>query len=218
MMQKTVLIMNTPWKLANVLKAKAVYPLARVQFALNGVPWGEGWRLYGLPIIQKHRHSTINIGPRFSLRSSVRSNPLGPVHPVILCTWQVGAILTIGADFGMSGGSIVVAENITIGDRVAIGANTTIIDTDFHPLDARWRQEHPADARTAPIVIEDDVFVGMHCLILKGVRLVRGCVIGAGSVVTKDVAPGMIVAGNPARPVGQVTGQVEHLLSKANDR
>jgi acetyltransferase-like isoleucine patch superfamily enzyme len=204
MMHKIALIIDTPWKLANILKAKVIYPIARLQFALNGLPWGEDWKLYGLPIIQKHRHSTIIIGPGLSLRSSVRSNPLGPVHPVIFCTWQAGATLTIGSDFGMSGGSIVAAESITIGNCVAIGANTTIIDTDFHPLDARWRQEHPADARTAPIVIEDDVFVGMHCLILKGVRLGQGCVIGAGSVVTRDVPPGMIAAGNPAQILKRV--------------
>lgn len=209
---------DTPWKMGNDLHRRLVYPYVRLLFARYEIGWGEGWRMYGVPIIQRHRDSVMQFGPRLQLRSALRSNPLGPNHPVFLTTWQAGAVLKIGGDFGMTGGTICAAESIVIGDRVAIGANTTIIDTDFHPLDARWRQEHPADARTAPIVIEDDVFVGMHCLILKGVRLGQGCVIGAGSVVTKDVAPGMIVAGNPARPVGQVTGQVEHLLSKANDR
>ena len=211
-------LLDTPWKLTNEIRRWLLLPWVWLSFTFRGIRWGRGWRLYGMPIIQRHQDSVIQFGPRLQLRSTLRSNPLGPNHPVFLTTWQAGAVLKVGADFGMTGGVICAAESITIGDRVAIGANTTIIDTDFHPLDARWRQEHPADARTAPIVIEDDVFVGMHCLILKGVRLGQGCVIGAGSVVTKDVAPGMIVAGNPARPVGQVTGQVEHLLSKANDR
>lgn len=143
----------------------------------------------------------MRFGPRLGLRSRVRSNPLGPNHPVILCTWQAGAVLTIGADFGMTGGSIVAAECITIGDRVTIGANTTIIDTDFHPLDPEQRRLHPQEARTAPVVIEDDVFIGMNCLILKGVTIGRGSVIGAGSVVTKSVPPGVIVAGNPERMI-----------------
>ncbi len=188
----------TPWKVTNEIERWLLLPWIRAVFAVNGITWQTGWRFYGMPIIQRHRESVMVFGPRLQLRSTLRSNPLGPNHPVFLTTWQAGAILKIGGDFGMTGGTICAAESIVIGDRVAIGANTTIIDTDFHPLDARWRQEHPADARTRPIVIEDDVFVGMHCLILKGVRLGQGCVIGAGSVVTHDVPPGMIAAGNPA--------------------
>jgi acetyltransferase-like isoleucine patch superfamily enzyme len=51
--------------------------------------------------------------------------------------------------------------------------------------------------------IEDDVFIGMRCLILKGVTLGAGCVIGAGSVVTKSIPPGAVAAGNPARVIRQ---------------
>jgi len=143
-------------------------------------------------------------GDGLALRSSVHSNPLGPNHPVILCTWQTGAVLEVGANFGMTGGTLCAAECIKIGNNVAVGANSTIIDTDFHPLDPAERRLHPAEAHTAPIIIEDDVFIGMNCLILKGVRLGQGCVVGAGSVVTRDVPPKAIAAGNPARVVGAV--------------
>jgi acetyltransferase-like isoleucine patch superfamily enzyme len=85
-----------------------------------------------------------------------------------------------------------------------VGANTTIVDTDFHPLDPTERRLRPAEAKTAPIFIEDDVFIGMNCLILKGVRLGQGSVVGAGSVVTKDVPPGSIVAGNPAQVIRRI--------------
>jgi acetyltransferase-like isoleucine patch superfamily enzyme len=119
----------------------------------------------------------------------------------MLCTWQPGAVLEIGADFAMTGGTICAAERITIGDRVAVGANSTIVDTDFHPLAPAERRRAPGEASTAPVVIEEDVFIGMSCLILKGVRLGRGCVVGAGSVVTRDAPPGAVVAGNPARVV-----------------
>jgi acetyltransferase-like isoleucine patch superfamily enzyme len=173
----------------------------RLQCALAGVKWGSGWRLYGLPIIQKHRQSTLTIGARLNLRSTVRSNPLGPNHPVILSTRRPGASLTIGDDFGMTGGSIVCEERIAIGQRVTVGANTTIVDTDFHPLDPSVRQQNPTDGGTALVIIEDDVFIGMNTLVLKGVTIGHGSVIGAGSVVTRDIPPGVIAAGNPAQVI-----------------
>ena len=146
----------------------------------------------------------MRFGPGLELRSSLRSNPLGPHHPVFLTTWKAGAILEIGADFGMTGGVICAAEKIIVGDRVIVGANCTIVDTDFHPLGPVERQEDTRAGRTAPIFIEDDVFVGMHSLILKGVTLGQGCVIGAGSVVARSVSAGTVVAGNPARILGPV--------------
>lgn len=193
--------LEAPWKVGNELRRWLTWPWIRLVFLLNGVRWGRGWRIYGAPVLQRHRGSQMRIGSNLGLRSWRSSNPLGPNHPVILCTWQPGAVLQIGEDFGMTGGSIVAAERITIGDRVTVGANCTIIDTDFHPLDPELRRLHPQDARTAPIVVEDDVFIGMNCLILKGVTIGMGSVVGAGSVVVHNVPPHSVVAGNPAQLV-----------------
>ena len=190
---------DNPWKISNELWRWASYLNIRLLFSLNRIGWGNNWRFYGVPIIQKHRQSTMRFGPGLNLRSTVRSNPLGPNHPVILCTWQAGAVLEIGEIFGMTGGTICAAEHITIGNCVIIGANCTIIDTDFHPLDPEVRRRSPQAVQTAPISIEDDVFIGMNCLILKGVTIGRSSVVGAGSVVTRDVPSGVIVAGNPAK-------------------
>ena len=107
--------------------------------------------------------------------------------------------MTIGAAFGMTGGTLCAAQSVTIGDHVIIGANSAVIDTDFHPLDYATRKISPQAGIARPIVIEDEVFIGMNCLVLKGVRIGRGSVIGAGSVVTKDIPAGVIAAGNPAR-------------------
>ncbi|MBL8154287.1 MAG: acyltransferase [Anaerolineae bacterium] len=200
---------DMPWKAVNELERLLLLPLARLQFALAGVKWGAGWKLYGLPILQKHRRSTLTLGDGLELRSTARSNPLGPHRPVILSTRRPGAVLQIGRQFGMTGGSIVVEERVTIGDRVTVGANTIIADTDFHPLDPTVRQRDPLDGATAAIIVEDDVFIGMQCLILKGVTIGRGSVIGAGSVVTGSLPAGVIAAGNPARvirPVDQAGG------------
>ncbi len=105
----------------------------------------------------------------------------------------------------MTGASLCAAERITIGDNVVIGANSSIMDTDFHPLNPQTRKERPQDAKTAPVVVEDDVFIGMNALILKGVTLGKGCVIGAGSVVTRSIPSMVIAAGNPARVIGVIT-------------
>jgi acetyltransferase-like isoleucine patch superfamily enzyme len=193
--------LDTPWKTLNEIDRFLVYPGARLIFMMNGIPWGRNWRIYGIPTIQKHRGSHMSFGAGLGLRSTVRSNPLAPNHPVTLVTWSAGACLEIGSDFAMTGGVLCAAERISIGANVAIGSNTTIVDTDFHPLDPQERRRN-SSGMASPVIIEDDVFIGMNCVVLKGVHLGQGCVVGAGSVVTKDVPSWAIVAGNPARTVG----------------
>lgn len=191
-------IIDTPWKIINEILFWLSYPIVRLIFAFYRIPWGANYHFYGIPIIQKHRLSRMTFGKGLQLRSSAGSNPLGVNHPVILSTRQAGAVLEIGDDFAMTGGAICAAERIIIGDRVAVGANSCIVDTDFHPLDPQSRQENPSAGNSLPVVIEDDVFIGMNCLILKGVTIGKGSVIGAGSVVTRSIPAQVIAAGNPA--------------------
>ena len=198
---------DTPWKIWNELWRWLVYPKVRLVFAWSSIPWGEGWRFYGVPIIQKHRRSRMSFGPGLQLRSSLRSNPLGPNHPVVLVTRREESCLEAGGNFAMSGGTLCAAERISIGNHVTIGANTTIVDTDFHPLEAQGRRLDASAGRSAAVVIEDEVFIGMSCLVLKGVTIGRGSVIGAGSVVTRDVPAGVIAAGNPARVVRELNSE-----------
>ena len=205
---------NTPWKMQNELCRWLAYPRVRLLFAINGIPWKFGWRFHGVPIIQKHRRSVMRFGVGFCLRSSTCSNPLGPNHPVILCTWQAGAVLEIGANFSMTGGALCAAERIVIGDNVTVGANTTIVDTDFHPLAPRIRRMCPQGGQTAPVLIGDDVFIGMNCLILKGATIGQGSVVGAATVVTRDIPPGVIVAGNPATRI-KILHEEEASLTRA---
>jgi acetyltransferase-like isoleucine patch superfamily enzyme len=82
---------------------------------------------------------------------------------------------------------IVVGESVSIGRRTKIGWDVVILDTDLH-----GHSGQPAVAK--PVVIEDDVWIGCRALILKGVRIGRGAVIGAGAIVTKDVPPLAVVA------------------------
>jgi acetyltransferase-like isoleucine patch superfamily enzyme len=86
--------------------------------------------------------------------------------------------------------------SLVIGDHVSISQETTILTATHGVNDPDFRIEHQ------PVVIEDHVWVGARAMILPGVTLGKGCVVGAASVVTRDIAPLTIVAGAPARPVG----------------
>lgn len=207
--QAVRMALDTPWRVRLELRRWLSWPVARVMFALAGVRWGHGWRMYGVPIIQKHRRSTLQIGDALELRSIPHSNALGPFHPVILTTRRPGARLIIGHGFGMTGGTICAEQSIVIGNHVWVGGNTTITDTDFHPLLLADRLACPLDGATAPVVIEDGVFIGMQSLILKGVTIGAHSVIGAGSVVTGDIPAGVIAAGNPARVIRPLPPQSE---------
>jgi acetyltransferase-like isoleucine patch superfamily enzyme len=170
----------------------------------QGIRWRSGWRLDGKPLFRmRGANARIAIGERFTALSKSRNNSIGVFQPVILTAWGPGALLEIGNDVRMSGCSILAEEHIHLGDRVMIGAGALILDTDAHALDpvARLRGDCP---RSAPVVIEDDVFIGARAIVTKGVRIGRGAVIAAGAVVPKNVQAYTIVAGNPARLIGEV--------------
>ena len=191
---------DKPWLLGLELHRLITWPANRLMFAWNGIAWKRGWRLYGRAIVQKHRGSLIRLGEQLVLRSSSRSNPLAPAHPVVLSTRSADARLVIGDGCGLTGAVVVAATSVQIGDRVQVGGNAQIVDTDFHPLRPEERNKNFNAGASQPIVIEDDVFIGMNSIVLKGVTLGEGCVVGAGSVVTRSVAPRTVVAGNPALP------------------
>lgn len=106
-------------------------------------------------------------------------------------------------------------DSITIGDCVMISNRVHIYDNNNHPISPSVRREmcmgdfdgEPwrwAYADHAPIVIEDDVWIGEYAAVLKGVTIGRGSIVASHAVVTKDVPPYTIVAGNPARVVKEI--------------
>ena len=117
---------------------------------------------------------------------------VGP--PGALANLRIGAECVIGpgVTFGLDG-------PIEIGRGVSISPEAMLF-TATHALGpASRRMLTPARAR--PIVVEDGVWIGMRALILPGVRLGRGCVVAAGSVVTENIPPNTLVSGNPAAVV-----------------
>ena len=111
-----------------------------------------------------------------------------------------GASLQIGNNSGMSNTSIICTNSISIGDNVKIGAGCLLMDSNFHSLDYETRRNSSLDGKNAvssPIIIEDDVFIGTRCLILKGVTIGARSIIAGGSVVVHSIPSDCIAGGNP---------------------
>ena len=108
--------------------------------------------------------------------------------------------VSIGDNSGI-GVNAQIAPYVTIGSDVMMGPEC-LIYTSNHGMKRQgipmWKQK---SSKTEPVVIGDDVWIGARVIILPGVHIGDGSVIGAGSVVTKDVEPYSIVAGNPARVI-----------------
>ncbi len=177
--------------------------LARLVGRWWGVDIGKRCRFYGMPIFRRMPGSRILIGDDCQFRSATWSNMVGINRPCILSTFRSTAVIEIGKGGGFSGTAIGCADRITLGERVMCGGNVSICDTDWHSLD--WR-ERAADVPPViePVVIEDDVWLGMNVTVLKGVHIGARTVVGAGSLVTKDLPADVIAAGQPAKVIREL--------------
>ncbi len=120
-----------------------------------------------------------------------------------------GARIAVGSNTFMCGAVLSCAQSIVVGSHVQIAWGVVIMDHNSHSLNyLERRNDLPKaligektwnDVKIAAVCIEDDVWVGVNAIILKGVRIGHGAIIAAGSVVTKDVPPMCVVAGNPAK-------------------
>lgn len=185
------------------LASRWYHAIGKAYLRGQGVVAGTKPTLFGLPIISRAPSSSVTIGDRVVLCSDSRFTALGVNHAVILRTLRRGAEIRLGNDVGLSGTVICAAQRVEIGNNGLIGANVTITDTDFHPLDPHGRRysRDESKIRSAPVRIEDNVFVGAGSTILKGVTIGANSVIGAGSVVTASIPPNVVAAGNPCRPI-----------------
>jgi acetyltransferase-like isoleucine patch superfamily enzyme len=116
----------------------------------------------------------------------------------VIKTTAPSARIIIGNDVGISGCTISARVLISIGNRVMLGSGCLLTDNDAHPVHPEDRADfHKTAAK--PIIIDEDVFIGARAIILKGVHLKKGCVVGAGSVVTINAPEYSILTGNPAK-------------------
>lgn len=173
--------------------------------------WHKSWRLYGFPVFQIHKKATIRIGEKLVAMSTSKHNSLGVFQKVMIKATHAGAEICIGKNLGISGATISCGLQVTIGHNVLIGSGAMIVDNDAHPLHYAER-DVASRVKMAPVQIDDDVFIGARAMVLKGVHIGQGAIIGAGAVVTKNVAALTIVAGNPARVVGAVENRQNILI------
>jgi len=192
-----------PYRAFLGMKVLLFAPLVKLYVRCMRVKFGKGGVFLGRPFIDKALGSTIEIGDYFTIQSLWYLSRVGFSHPMMFQTENKDSVIQIGDYFEASGTTLYASKRITIGNHVGIGANSVIIDTDFHPVHAEVRDSaDTANVGQKEISIADNVWIGMNCLILKGVHIGRNSVVAAGSVVTKDIPSNSICAGVPAKVVG----------------
>lgn len=148
-------------------------------------------RVWGRPSIRNS--GQLVIGERFRLvsdiaRTEIVSGPQGKV--------EIGDRVYINY-----GCSISAQELVRIGSDASIGTHCILMDNDFHSIHPALRNEMPP---SQPIILEENVWLGSRVIVLHGVTIGRDSVIGAGSVVTRDIPPGCVAAGLPAKVIREI--------------
>ncbi|MFZ5502753.1 MAG: acyltransferase [Pseudomonadota bacterium] len=161
---------------------------------------GEGSKVNFLRVVGKEK-VTLEVGSLTIIEGSIFYD-------------RSGAQVLIGDRTFIGISSIVCAEKIEIGNDVLISWGCTIVDHNSHATDwtsrkndvVAWGQGKKdwSSVTIKPVKISDRVWIGLNAIILKGVTIGEGAIVGAGSVVTKDVPPYTIVAGNPARIIREI--------------
>jgi acetyltransferase-like isoleucine patch superfamily enzyme len=200
-----------------VTAARAVAAPAELPRTRSGQPEnaeaGAAYRLFAIRVLNYVTNHVILRVPSFALRRFWYVSVLGArighhagVHLGCVLTFygpgqirrtgfRLGAYTRVNRDCRLD-----VRGGLDIGDNVSISAEVTIL-TASHAID---NPDFPVELR--PVVMGDHVWVGTRALILPGVRLGRGSVVAAGSVVARDVPALAVVAGVPARQVGVRSG------------
>ena len=148
---------------------------------------GLGWRVrvWGRPRINVWE-GQLRVADRVRIVSTVATTAID-----ITGTLEIGERVFINY-----GCSISASELVRIGPRCSLGPHVMIMDNGFHRLEPERRDERPA---SRPVVLEENVWLGARVIVLPGVTIGAHSVIGAGSVVTRDVPPRSLAAGQPAR-------------------
>lgn len=161
---------------------------------LKNIEVGKNNKFFGKTFFYRKPGSVIRVNNGCTFRSDKHSNLIGITHGCIISTHYRDAVIEIGKNCGLSGTTIGCAKKIIIKDNVLCGANTLITDFD-------WHTEDPRSSSPKEILIEENVWLGVNSVVLKGVTIGKNTIIGANSVVTKSIPDNVIAAGNPCKPI-----------------
>lgn len=185
----------------NVLGIRLLSPYWRIVNHISvywwGVSIGKDCSFRGKAVWRMLPNTRIKVGSHCIFNSNHRSNTIGVYTPCMFSTIKEGAHIEIGDGCGFSGTVIGSALSITLGNNVRCGANTLITDSD-------WHFDDPRVGKDKPIIIGDNVWLGYGVKVLKGVHIGENSLIGACSVVTKDIPANVIAAGNPCKVIRKI--------------
>jgi acetyltransferase-like isoleucine patch superfamily enzyme len=177
-----------------IIKSNFYTKIVYLNCYFKGINIGSKCHFFGKTIFYRVPFSEIIIGNKCTLRSDKSSNLIGVNKNCIFSTNLKGSKIEIGNNCGFSGTVIGAFKSIKLGNNVRCGANTLITDSD-------WHLDDPRSGQPKEVVIEDNVWLGVNAVVLKGSRIGKNSVIGANSVVTGDIPANVIAAGNPCRVI-----------------
>lgn len=174
------------WTLYNIIKG-----------FLLGIKINKKTGFIGNTVFSRYQLSSIEIGENCLFNSSSYFNLIGINHNCIISTHSEEAVIEIGNNCGFSGTVVGAFKSIKIGNNVRCGANTIITDFD-------WHLDDPRTGESKEVIIGDNVWLGINCIVLKGVTISENALIGANSVVTKNIPANVIAAGNPCKVIKEI--------------
>jgi len=129
---------------------------------------------------------------------NLHSYPDGSSYRTALSTYFPDALISIGSKCSINGTVIHCNEKVVIGNNCMFGPGTVIVDNNSHRISKEFNERNKK-AESKPIIIKDNVWVGMNCLIMKGVTIGENSIVAAGSLVIKDIPCNCLYGGHPAR-------------------
>ncbi len=165
-----------------------IWPVLQARWYLRHATYlGKKVRVFGKPIVENR--GTLWIGDRVRIRSTVvKTELIVDGGKLEICE---GAYINYGC-------SIAARHLVRIGPNARIGTYVMIIDNNYHRLEPERRDETP---ESAPVILEENVWLGGRVIVLPGVTIGAGSAVGAGSVVTRDIPPRSLAVGVPAKVI-----------------
>jgi acetyltransferase-like isoleucine patch superfamily enzyme len=188
------------WNIPNkrdIIRTSLWTIIVRAELKRKHVVYGKTLMANGMPSIDNK--GKIVIGNHTFIDSGAR------MDRVSLWTENANAVITIGDGCNIRGCEICAREKVTIGDACFIAPRVYIWDNDGHSTSIDRKKRHTLNSEIKPIYIGSNVWVCASSYILKGVTIGDNSIIGAGSIVTKDVEPNCLYGGNPAKFIKKLT-------------